>query len=377
VSSSTDHAAGAVLDGLGRWCYAGEEPETVAAMGDGRVAVTTHRLLLFDPSDGGQPLLNVARPNVLGVPVDASGRPRTSNTCHRWSSTRSPSSTAGAASRLSTPARCSRPNAHGVRRSAASPRWHRPSGSASNCCRPRSSSASRLCRRLVPAGRTVPPVAPSAVRRRARRQESRSSALPASDVDADRLRAALGSDDGSGVVPGGNSERGDDGEFGLHPSSPRTAAVGEATRGGASEVRPGVSGRRRGPRPPDGSEPPFGVDGGASRSGFTDTFRLDGSERRTRGRGARSVGGRLRVRVRRRPPRRELIGRPPASSRRPVFRAVRPAAACSSRRSGSSACTPPARACRPSPAGTTRTRGRSRSCRHRTGGVRPSFPGCR
>jgi len=57
-------------------CYAGERVVEQVPLGGGWAAVTTHRVLAYNPDADGQRFEAVARPNVSGVRVDADGDPR-------------------------------------------------------------------------------------------------------------------------------------------------------------------------------------------------------------------------------------------------------------------------------------------------------------
>ncbi|WP_435068716.1 hypothetical protein [Haloplanus sp. C73] len=54
-------------------CYAGEQVVENASLGDGWVAVTSHRVLAYDPAADGRRFEAVPRPNVSSVGVDAEG----------------------------------------------------------------------------------------------------------------------------------------------------------------------------------------------------------------------------------------------------------------------------------------------------------------
>ncbi|MFB6103273.1 MAG: hypothetical protein ABEJ73_12015 [Haloplanus sp.] len=57
-------------DGL---CYDGERVVAQEPLGEGWAAVTTHRVLAYNPAAEGQRFESVDRPNVSGIDVDASG----------------------------------------------------------------------------------------------------------------------------------------------------------------------------------------------------------------------------------------------------------------------------------------------------------------
>lgn len=57
-------------------CYAGERVVERAALGDGWVAVTSHRVLAYDPAADGRRFEAVHRPNVSTIDVDAEGERR-------------------------------------------------------------------------------------------------------------------------------------------------------------------------------------------------------------------------------------------------------------------------------------------------------------
>jgi hypothetical protein len=56
-----------------RHCYAGEEVVASTTLGTGWAAVTTHRVLAYNPTADGRRFQAVDRPNVSGVAVDARG----------------------------------------------------------------------------------------------------------------------------------------------------------------------------------------------------------------------------------------------------------------------------------------------------------------
>jgi hypothetical protein len=60
-------------DGPERLCYDGERVVASATLGAGWAAVTSHRVLAYDPSADGRRFAAVQRPNVGDVAVDASG----------------------------------------------------------------------------------------------------------------------------------------------------------------------------------------------------------------------------------------------------------------------------------------------------------------
>jgi hypothetical protein len=57
-------------------CYDGERVVERAPLGAGWAAVTTHRVLAYNPTADGRRFEAVDRPNVRGIDVDASGNPR-------------------------------------------------------------------------------------------------------------------------------------------------------------------------------------------------------------------------------------------------------------------------------------------------------------
>lgn len=57
-------------------CYDGERVVDRAPLGSGWAAVTTHRVLAYNPATDGRRFEAVDRPNVRGIDVDASGDPR-------------------------------------------------------------------------------------------------------------------------------------------------------------------------------------------------------------------------------------------------------------------------------------------------------------
>ena len=57
-------------------CYDGERVVERAPLGAGWAAVTTHRVLAYNPAADGRRFEAVDRPNVRGIDVDASGDPR-------------------------------------------------------------------------------------------------------------------------------------------------------------------------------------------------------------------------------------------------------------------------------------------------------------
>ncbi|WP_338742365.1 hypothetical protein [Haloplanus salilacus] len=57
-------------------CYDGERVVERAPLGSGWAAVTTHRVLAYNPATDGRRFEAVDRPNVCGIDVDASGDPR-------------------------------------------------------------------------------------------------------------------------------------------------------------------------------------------------------------------------------------------------------------------------------------------------------------
>lgn len=57
-------------------CYGDERVVERSPLGDGWVALTTHRLLAYDPDGDGRRFEAVDRPNVRGVDVDTAGDPR-------------------------------------------------------------------------------------------------------------------------------------------------------------------------------------------------------------------------------------------------------------------------------------------------------------
>jgi hypothetical protein len=60
-------------DGPQRFCYAGERVVAAESLGAGWAAVTSHRVLAYDPAADGRRFVAAARPNVSDVVVDASG----------------------------------------------------------------------------------------------------------------------------------------------------------------------------------------------------------------------------------------------------------------------------------------------------------------
>lgn len=58
------------------FCYGGEQVVERAPLGAGWAAVTTHRVLAYNPAAAGRRFEAVDRPNVCGIDVDASGDPR-------------------------------------------------------------------------------------------------------------------------------------------------------------------------------------------------------------------------------------------------------------------------------------------------------------
>ncbi|MFB6123966.1 MAG: hypothetical protein ABEJ78_10970 [Haloferacaceae archaeon] len=62
--------------GPGRWLYDGEALQATATLNDGWVAVTSHRVVAFDPDADGQSFTSLARPNVTDVRFDTAGDER-------------------------------------------------------------------------------------------------------------------------------------------------------------------------------------------------------------------------------------------------------------------------------------------------------------
>jgi hypothetical protein len=62
--------------GPDRWLYGGEDLLATTALNDGWVAVTSHRVVAFDPDADGQPFTAIARPNVAGVRFETAGDDR-------------------------------------------------------------------------------------------------------------------------------------------------------------------------------------------------------------------------------------------------------------------------------------------------------------
>jgi hypothetical protein len=69
TGGGTQQWAGSVEDLL----YEGESIRETVALGDGKVVVTTHRLLAFTPDSEGENFRDVDLPNVVGVESDADG----------------------------------------------------------------------------------------------------------------------------------------------------------------------------------------------------------------------------------------------------------------------------------------------------------------
>jgi hypothetical protein len=59
-----------------RRCYAGEDVVASAPLGAGWAAVTTHRVLAYNPAADGRRFESVERPNVATIDVDAAGETR-------------------------------------------------------------------------------------------------------------------------------------------------------------------------------------------------------------------------------------------------------------------------------------------------------------
>ena len=71
-----DRADGSGSAGPARRCYAGEDVVATEPLGAGWAAVTTHRVLAYNPAADGRRFEAVARPNVAGIDVDAAGETR-------------------------------------------------------------------------------------------------------------------------------------------------------------------------------------------------------------------------------------------------------------------------------------------------------------
>lgn len=56
-----------------RYCYAGEAVVAATPLGAGWAAVTSHRLIAYNPAADGRRFETVDRPNVAGIDVDAAG----------------------------------------------------------------------------------------------------------------------------------------------------------------------------------------------------------------------------------------------------------------------------------------------------------------
>jgi hypothetical protein len=65
-----------VSSAAARRCYAGEDVVASSPLGAGWAAVTTHRVLAYNPTTDGRRFEAVPRPNVAGIAVDARGDDR-------------------------------------------------------------------------------------------------------------------------------------------------------------------------------------------------------------------------------------------------------------------------------------------------------------